>query len=339
MVGAVVVQAGEVVAEGFHARFGADHAEVVALRSAGERAAGSTLYVTLEPCSHRGQTPPCVDAIVQAGVARVMIAARDPNPLAAGGVERLRAAGLAVEVGIAEAAARELNAAFFHSFGSELPWVQLKLAVSLDGAIAARDRRPAWLTGPESRREVHRMRANVDAIAVGLGTALADDPALTVREVPEPRVAPLRIVFDSQANLPLSSTLVRTAREVPTLVVACEPDEGRAAALREAGVELLIAASLRNALIALRTRGVRSLVVEGGARLAGSLLEAGLVQRLVIFQAPVILGAGALNAFAHAPSADPRLAPRARVVERGSFGDDLMTIYALDGSSSVHRSD
>lgn len=329
MVGAVVVRDGAIVGEGWHARFGEPHAEVIALRAAGDRARGATMYVTLEPCAHAGKTPPCADALVRAGIRRVVIAARDPNPAAAGGATRLEAAGVEVMDGVEQRPALELNASFFHSFVSDRPWVTLKLALSVDGAIADATRVRGWLTGPESRAEVHRMRAGSDAIAVGIGTALADDPLLTVRDVPPPRVAPLRVVFDSTARLPLDSALVRTAREAPVVVVAARPDAARAAALRERGVEVLEAASAREALVALRGRGVVSLLAEGGAKMTASLLGDRLVDRVVIFRAPVVLGAGALNPFSELPGTLPEAAERWRVVERRAFGDDEMTTYAV----------
>ncbi len=329
MVGAVVVREGRVVGEGWHARFGADHAEVMALREAGGAARGSTLYVTLEPCAHHGKTPPCTEAVLRAGVRRVVVAALDPNPQATGGLARLAAHGVDVESGVEAAAAMELDAPFFFRFAADRPWVTLKLALSLDGAIADHTRRPGWLTGARSRREVHRLRAGADAVAVGIGTALADDPLLTVRGVRAPRVPPLRVVFDRSARLPLHSRLVRTAGEAPVLVVTREPASTAAAALADAGVELLPAPSLGAALRLLVARGVRSLFVEGGAALAGELLAHDLVDRLIIFQAPVILGAGALPAFGAAPATTAEAAARLRVVRRRSFGDDLMTEYAL----------
>ncbi|MEP6692269.1 MAG: bifunctional diaminohydroxyphosphoribosylaminopyrimidine deaminase/5-amino-6-(5-phosphoribosylamino)uracil reductase RibD [Gemmatimonadaceae bacterium] len=332
MVGAVVVRGGEVVGEGWHTRYGAAHAEVEALRAAGERARGATMYVTLEPCAHSGKTPPCTDAIIAAGVSRVEIAAGDPNPAAAGGAARLRAAGVEVIAGVGLDAALELNAAFFASFAGRGPWVTLKLAVSMDSAIADASGRSRWITGGEARREVHRMRAGHDAIAVGIGTALADDPSLTVREVPAPRVAPTRVVFDRGARLPLERALVRTAREVPTVVVvARDAPASRARALEGAGVRVLRAESLAGALGALGDGGIRSLLVEGGARLAGALLERRLVDRLVIFRAPVLLGEGALGAFAFAPSADVGHAARYRVLQHRLVGDDAMTVYAPAG--------
>lgn len=333
MVGAVVVRDGTVVGEGFHARYGEEHAEVVALRAAGARARGATLYVTLEPCAHYGKTPPCTHTVIEAGVARVVVATLDPNPEAKGGVQHLRSRGIQVDVGIEENPARELNAPFFHAFTSNRPWIVLKLATSVDGAIAdaTRTRGTAgnWLSGAESRREVHRMRAGMDAIAVGVGTVLADDPMLTVRDFAVPRVPPRRIVFDSELRTPLGAALVRGARVTPTTIIARHAEHDRRTALEAQGVRVEVQSSLQSALGALAAGGVRALLVEGGARLAGSLLEQGLVDRLVIFQAPVVLGAGALNAFAHVSAAAAASLGRLRVVERMEFGGDLKTTYAF----------
>jgi diaminohydroxyphosphoribosylaminopyrimidine deaminase/5-amino-6-(5-phosphoribosylamino)uracil reductase len=330
MVGAVVVRGDAVVGEGWHERWGGPHAEVVALRAAGENARGATVYVTLEPCAHTGKTPPCADALIAAGVQRVVAASRDPTPVAAGGGERLRAAGIAFESGVEEAAARELNAPFFHAARSDRPWVTLKLAVSLDGAITDARRSSAWLTGATARREVHRLRANSDAIAVGIGTALTDDPALTVRGGVQPRVPPRRVVFDNAARLPADSRLARGAREIPTIVVARAPDPRNVEALEGAGVTVIAAADTAAGLRALRALEIRSLLVEGGAGLASSLLEASLVDRLIIFQAPILLGAGALGAFSGLGGRLVADAPRLPVLERRAFGDDVMTVYALD---------
>jgi diaminohydroxyphosphoribosylaminopyrimidine deaminase/5-amino-6-(5-phosphoribosylamino)uracil reductase len=326
MVGAVVVREGRIVGEGFHERFGAAHAEIGALAQAGEDARGADVYVTLEPCSHQGKTPPCVDALVAAGVRRVVAAVRDPGGESAHGAERLRAAGIAVEFGLEESDARELNAPFFFAAARlQRPWVTLKLAVSLDGAIAAASQARRWLSGEESRAYVHRLRARSDAVAVGIGTVLADDPLLTVRHGRRPRVAPLRVVFDRTARLPPGARLVKTARRVPTLVLAERADEARAARLADAGVHVERADDLPGALQVLHRRGVRSLLVEGGAGLAGAMLAAGTVDRLIIFQSPVLLGDGALPAFGGATAAE-----RLRVIERREFGDDLMTVYAVN---------
>jgi len=331
MVGAVVVRDGTIVGEGFHARYGEDHAEVGALRVAGDRARGATLYVTLEPCAHHGKTPPCADAVIAAGVARVVAATEDPTPVAAGGAARLRGAGVDVDVGVEGDAARELNAPFFNR--TERPWIILKLATSLDGAIAdaSRGRGSAgqFLTGPEARREVHRMRAGVDAIAVGIGTVLADDPMLTVRDVPPPRVAPRRIVFDSELRTPIGAALVRGARVVPTTIIARHASRDRQAALASAGVDVRIHETLSDAVSGLGRDEIRALLVEGGARVAGSLIEQGLVDRLVIFQAPVVLGEGALNAFAHVSSTTAASLGRLRIIERAEVGYDLKTTYAF----------
>jgi diaminohydroxyphosphoribosylaminopyrimidine deaminase / 5-amino-6-(5-phosphoribosylamino)uracil reductase len=328
MVGAVVVRDGNIVGEGWHAEFGGPHAEVEALRAAGELARGATVYVTLEPCIHHGKTPPCTDALLAAGVRRVVVACEDPNPVARGGARRLREAGVEVTLGVEEPAARELNAPFFHALTSDRPFVRLKLALSLDGAIADHTRQPGWLTGEAARHEVHRLRADADAIAVGIGTVLADDPELTVRHAPAPRVPPMRVVFDTSARLPRASRLAHGAREIPVVVVCWAPEPAHAAALEQAGVTLIHAATTRDALVALRERGVRSLLVEGGATLASSLVQEALVDRLVIFRAPLVLGAGSLNAFGSAPAVRAADAPRWRLVESRRFEDDEMTVYA-----------
>ena len=338
MVGAVIVRDGAVVGEGYHARYGEAHAEAAALRAAGDRARGATVYVSLEPCAHTGKTPPCADALLAAGVARVVIAARDPNPVAGGGAERLRAAGVEVVEGVEEDAARELNAPFFHALESEgehrRPWVTLKLALSIDSAVADAEGGSRWITGGEARAAAHELRAGSDAVAVGIGTVIADDPLLTVRDAPAPRVQPLRVVFDHRARTPLTSRLVKGAREVRTVVVVSDPDPRAARALEEAGVELLQANSLEMALEELARRDVRSLLVEGGARLAGAFLERALVDRLIIFRGAVLLGRGARGAFAHVPSMSIAGAPRFRVLERRALGDDTMITYAVRSECS-----
>ncbi len=331
-VGCVLARDGRVVGEGWHRGYGGPHAEVEALRAAGDLARGATAYVTLEPCNHWGQTPPCTDALLAAGVARVAAAVRDPYPAAAGGAERLRAAGVAVDFGALGDEARELNAPFlFAALGAARPWVTLKLALSLDGAAADHTRGPGWLTGPAARRAVHRLRAAHDAVAVGIGTALADDPELTGRAGPAPRVPPLRVVFDRGARLPLGGRLVRTAGAAPVAVV-CAPDAPaeRVRALEAAGARVVRADGLGRALEALRAdHAVRALLVEGGARLAGALWGADLVDRLVIFRAPVVLGAGAVHAFEGAPAERAALARRLPVVGARWHGPDRMTVYAV----------
>ena len=335
LVGAVVVRDGTIIGEGWHVRFGEAHAEVNALRAAGDGARGATLYVTLEPCDHTGKTPPCTQAIVHAGVARVVYAVADPNPVATGGAQRLRNAGLSVTAGVLGSAVAEQNAAFLSSArGALRPWITLKLAVSLDGAIADYTRKPDWITGPRARRAVHALRAANDAVAVGIGTALADDPALTVRHGPHPRVPPMRIVFDHHARLPLDSHLARTARETPlVLVVSPAPlddaERERRDALETRGVTLLRSGTAAEALGALKVRGINSLLVEGGAGLASELVGTNLVDRLIIFQGSVILGGGALPAFAALPPQTVAEARRWRVIARRTLGDDTMTSYAV----------
>ena len=331
-VGAVIVRDGVVVGEGWHAEYGQAHAEVAALQVAGPHARGATAYVSLEPCNHTGKTGPCAEALIAAGVSRVVFAAPDPNPKAAGGAARLAAAGIDVAGGVLEREALDQNAPFFFAArGADRPFVTLKLAISIDGAIVDASRQTGWLTGQEARAAVHMLRAESDAIAVGIGTAIADDPALTVRLAAPPRTSPLRVVFDRKARIPLTGQLVRTARELPLLDFTDGSRPDAEAALRAAGVEIVAVGSAAEALRQLGTRGIRQLLVEGGAALGSSLLEAGLVDRLVIFQAPVILGAGALSAFAAFPTQRAGLAPRFRVVERTALGADLMTVYAVSG--------
>jgi diaminohydroxyphosphoribosylaminopyrimidine deaminase / 5-amino-6-(5-phosphoribosylamino)uracil reductase len=328
LVGAVVYSGDEKVGEGFHARFGEAHAETIAIAAAGNRAKASTLYVTLEPCAHHGKTPPCSDAIVASGIARVVVATHDLNPVASGGADRLRAAGIRVDIGVRERESRELNAAFFHSVVSDRPWVTLKLALSLDGAIAGAGRIGGWLTGEESRRVVQTMRAGADAISVGVETALADDPQLTARADPPPRVPPLRVVFDRKARLSAQSVLARTARQTPTLIVTA-PSTLMPADLENMGVEQLMAEDVDDALRQLKQRGIMSLMVEGGAGLAASFLAGDNVDRLAIFRAPIILGAGALGAFSGIASQEIELAPRFRLLETRALGDDVMSVYAV----------
>ena len=332
MVGAVVVRDGAIVGEGFHVRFGGDHAEVVALRAAAAAARGATVYVTLEPCDHDGKTPPCTRALIEAGVSRVVFAVRDPNPVAAGGSVRLAAAGIAVTSGVNEREARDLNAPFLFAVRDDSrPFVTLKLALSIDGALVDATRTRAWLTGAESLREVHALRAQADAIAVGIDTALVDDPELTVREVPAPRIAPKRVVFDRRGRLPLQSALVQSARDIPVVDITDGSDPAAEEKRRAMGVEVVHAPTLTQGLGSLRRGGVSHLLVEGGATLASAFLTAGFVDRLITFQAPVILGAGALPAFAALPSRAVETAPRLRVIARRECGSDLMTTYAVSG--------
>jgi diaminohydroxyphosphoribosylaminopyrimidine deaminase / 5-amino-6-(5-phosphoribosylamino)uracil reductase len=330
LVGAVVLDGGEVVGEGWHAEYGAQHAEPIALAAAGVRARGATLVVTLEPCAHQGQQPPCVDAILRAGIRRVVAALPDPNPVAAGGAARLREAGIPVELGPERDAAEAQNAAFLHGLSNpERPFVALKLATSLDGRIADLEGRSRWISGSEARGYVHWLRAGFDAIGVGGRTARADDPSLTVRGAVTPRVPPGRVIFDAAADLPGSLGLVRSASELPTFVVASrQAPAARLTALERAGVRVVAAPSLSEGLAALRAAGIGSLLVEGGGRLAGSLIGNGLCDRFYWIQSPVWLGDRGVPAVAGLPSEPIARAERWRTVERRVLGQD--TLLVLD---------
>lgn len=298
MVGAVVVDDHlKSLGEGYHERFGGPHAEVNALRQAGQRARGATLYVTLEPCCHHGKTPPCTEAVIAAGIKRVIVAARDPFPAVAGqGIERLRAAGVSVEAGLLEAAAIEITQPFRTLIQRERPFVIAKWAMSLDGKLAARTGISKWISNAASRAIVHQIRGRVDGILVGLGTALADDPLLTAR--PEgPRVA-ARIVLDSQARLPLTSQLVRTAREIPTILFATSlAPADRVAALSAMGVDVVPVApdsfqhpDLAECLQILGQRRMTNILVEGGSGVLGSFFDRQLVDEVHVFIAPILIG-------------------------------------------------
>jgi diaminohydroxyphosphoribosylaminopyrimidine deaminase/5-amino-6-(5-phosphoribosylamino)uracil reductase len=329
LVGAVVVRDERIVGEGAHREFGGPHAEIEALAAAGDRARGADLYVTLEPCTHYGKTPPCVDTIIKAGITRVVIAVRDPNPEAGGGVERLREAGIRVDVGVKVEEASELNAAFLHSFRSDRPWVTLKLAISLDSAIASESGTTSWLTGLPARQRVHHLRAGSDAIAVGMGTILADDPQLTVRDAPPPRIPPARVIFSRSGRLPATSRVAQGTRETRVIVFAISPHPSHDA-LRKLGVEVIISTSLLDAMRSLRQLEIRSLLVEGGADLTASILEADLVDRMILFQAPILLGENALPAFGRFPAgiADTH---RFRPLHSEWIGDDHMMVLAPRG--------
>jgi diaminohydroxyphosphoribosylaminopyrimidine deaminase/5-amino-6-(5-phosphoribosylamino)uracil reductase len=291
LVGAVVVRGGQLVGEGWHQKYGEAHAEVNALAAAGEAARGAMLYVTLEPCCHHGKTPPCTDAVLRAGVSRVVAAMRDPFPQVSGqGTAQLRAAGLAVEVGLCEAEARRLNAPYLKLLATGRPYVIAKWAMTLDGKICTRTGDSKWITGEAARQRVHELRGRVDAIIVGIGTALADDPLLTARP-PGPRVA-TRIVLDRHGSLPLDSLLVRTARQVPVLVVGLRPP-APSAALQAAGCEVLEGDWAIPALLdALGQRRMTNVLVEGGAEVLGSFFDGAAVDEVWAFVAPRIIGSG-----------------------------------------------
>ena len=329
LVGAVVLSSdGRVVGEGWHAEFGQRHAEPLALDAAGERARGATLVVTLEPCNHHAKQPPCTDAVLAAGVRRVVAAMPDPNPEARGGAAVLAEQGIEVRIGLEREMAEAQNAIFLHRFrNAERPFVALKLATSLDGRIADAAGQSRWISGENARAYVHWLRAGFDAIGVGGRTARQDDPQLTARGAVEPRVAPGRVIFDSAAELSTELTAVRTASEVETIVIA-SPDAPTAnlRRLELAGVVVLRAVSLEEALRQLRARGIGSLLVEGGGRLAGALLAQGLVDRYYWVQSPLLLGEQGVPALPDVPSEPIARAERWAVVERRALGDDTLLV-------------
>jgi diaminohydroxyphosphoribosylaminopyrimidine deaminase/5-amino-6-(5-phosphoribosylamino)uracil reductase len=298
MVGAVIARDGVIVAEGFHAAVGRPHAEIEALTAAGERARGATLYLTLEPCVHEGRTPPCAPAVIAAGLARVVVAAPDPNPLVNGrGIGALRASGIAVDVGLLGAEAEALNRAFATWVRERRPHVTLKTAMTLDGKIADAHGGSRWITGEAARAETHRLRSRSDAIIVGIGTALADDPELTVRlGRPWPR-EPFRVVVDSEARLPAGARLVHAgAPSRAVIAVGARADAARVRALEAAGVRVARCpdragrVDLGALLRWLGEREVTAALLEGGGEINAAFLEAGLVDRVVAHVAPVLVG-------------------------------------------------
>ncbi len=296
-VGCVVVQGDAIVGEGYHEAAGHDHAEIVAIQAAGGRANGSTLYVTLEPCNHVGKTPPCVDSILGAGIKKVVVGCRDPNPnVRGGGLERLRDAGVDTIVGVLENETKTLIRPWAKYVMSGLSYLSLKLAVSLDGRIATRTGASKWITCPQSRARVQELRVSHDAVMVGINTVSTDDPRLTVRDVPGRD--PIRVVVDSKLRLPMTSQLVTSAHEIPTCVVTTvESSRSTGESLEAAGVNVIRVPAtaegrcdMQTALSELAAREVVSVLCEGGAELAGSLLAAGLVDEMHVFVAPLLLG-------------------------------------------------
>jgi diaminohydroxyphosphoribosylaminopyrimidine deaminase/5-amino-6-(5-phosphoribosylamino)uracil reductase len=342
LVGAVVARAGETLGEGWHAIVGGPHAEVAAIRACGDRDLhGATIYVSLEPCCHHGRTPPCTDAILEAGLARVVVAADDPSPKAAGrGLGILRDEGVEVEVVATDSElgrrARLQNQPFRKHARTGLPWVMQKTATSLDGKLATHAGDSRWISGGPSRDLAHGWRAEVDAVVVGIGTALADDPQLTAR-VPGVSRQPRRVVFDSEARLPLDGQMVASVAEAPVTVIA-----GRAAsrsavdALHASGVEVIVVTGenehsrVRAALSELGQRGVTSLMLEGGSHLAGAFFDAGEIDELRMFVAPLLLGGRTAPGLIGGEGVE-RIADAVRPVDisRTPVGDDQLTIARL----------
>lgn len=334
LVGAVVARDDQVLGEGYHAAYGGDHAEVAALSACATDPAGATMYVTLEPCCHHGQTPPCTDAIVSAGIRRVVVASDDPTDKASGrGLGILRDEGLDVEVvdGDVSLSARLMNQPFRKHARTGRPHVMFKSGMSLDGKVATQSGDSKWISCEESRRLVHRWRAEVDAICIGIGTALADDPLLTAR-TPEVARQPARIVFDSEANLPPEGQLTRTAPEVRLIVVTSRAaNRSSVEALKAAGAEIVVAQGgneaerVADALDRLGALGIQSMLLEGGPHLAGSFLDADEVDEMRMFIAPIAVGGRAARMPIEGEGSDSIAeAPRALSMDVSRVGEDVL---------------
>ncbi len=337
-VGCVIVRDGRVVGRGWTQPGGRPHAESEALARAANLAQGATAYVTLEPCCHWGRTPPCADALIAAGLRRVVVALEDPDPrVAGGGLARLRAAGLAVEAGLGAAEAAEINAGFLHRLRLGRPLVTLKLATSLDGRIATPSGESRWITGEPARERAHLLRATHDAILVGTQTVIADDPQLTCRLPGLGERSPVRVALDRQLRIPLTARLVAEARVTATWVVTVSgADQARQQALRDAGVVVIPAEpdpaghiDLAMAFGLLGEQGLTRLLVEGGGRLAAALLQGGLVDRLVWLHAPLLLGGDAVPAVAALGLDRLAEAPAFERVSSEIVGDDMMTMFQV----------
>ncbi|MDX2103017.1 MAG: bifunctional diaminohydroxyphosphoribosylaminopyrimidine deaminase/5-amino-6-(5-phosphoribosylamino)uracil reductase RibD [Alphaproteobacteria bacterium] len=339
-VGAILVKDGRVLARGVTQSGGRPHAERVALDRAGAEAVGATLYVTLEPCNHHGVTPPCTDALLEAKVARVVVATEDPDPRVNGsGIARLRAHGVQVDVGLRREQADEVNAGFFCRICQGRPLVTLKLATSLDGRIAAPGGVSKWITGPAALARAHLSRARHDAVLVGAQTALADDPELTCRLPGLSHRSPVRVVADGRLRLPLTHKLVQSARNARTwLITRADAPAERLQAFATAGLEIITATPAVEggvepaaALAALGQRGITRLMVEGGGQLAASLVAADLVDRIEWYRAPILLGGDGAAAVAGLDVASPAAAPRFVRTGIEHRGDDVVESYRRRG--------
>lgn len=325
-VGCVIVRDGNVIGEGWHEKAGLPHAEAVALAALpGMQARGATAYVTLEPCSHFGRTPPCADALVNAGLARVVVAMQDPNPLVAGqGLAKLNAAGIEVVSGLLQDEATDLNIGFVSRMTRGRPWLRLKVAASLDGKTALNNGVSQWITGPGARRDAHAWRARSCAILTGIGTVRDDNPRLTVREVQTTR-QPLRVVIDSRLETPPDAAVLEGGN---VLIAAAQDDAARSAALRARGAEILMLPNtqgkveLVDLMQELGRRGINEVLAEAGTRLNGSLLREGCVDELLIYQAPILLGDLARGMFGLTELADLAGARHLNVIERRMVGTD-----------------
>jgi len=337
-VGCVIVARGRVVGRGWTQPGGRPHGETEALGRAGEAARGATAYVSLEPCCHWGRTPPCTDALIAAGIRRVVVALEDPDPRVAGaGVRQLHAAGLEVEAGLCEAEAAEINAGFFCRLHNGRPLVTLKLATSLDGRIATGSGESQWITGPPARERAHALRAAHDAIMVGTGTVLADDPQLTCRLPGLAHRSPVRVVVDRHLRIPPTTRLISDARAVPVWVLTLpSADPERRQAFLRAGATVIDIdpspdgnGSLAAALAALGERGITRLLVEGGGHLAAAFARAGLIDRLVWVHAPMLIGGDGIPAIAEVGLEVLSKAPSFTRLSTETVGDDVLTVFRV----------
>ena len=298
-VGAVIVQGNKIVGSGYHHFYGGPHAEVYALKKARERARGADLYINLEPCCHHGKTPPCTDALIKSGIRRVFIGISDPNPLVSGrGIRKLRKAGIEVETGILQKECRLLNEAFIKYITRKIPFAVLKLAATLDGKIATATGDSRWISGDDARRLVHRLRSEADAVLVGSGTVLADDPQLTARHYSGAhRKNPVRIIVDSRLRTPLSSQVLRTAHEIKTIIATTQQaPKSKIAKIKQCGAEVLVVPSrnnrvdLKRLMRHLAAQGIAYVLIEGGSELSAAALHDGIVDKVLFFYAPKIIG-------------------------------------------------
>lgn len=327
LVGAVITRNEMVVAEGWHAGYGELHAETMALRQAGDAARGATLYVTLEPCNHQGRQPPCAPALIQAGIARVVIGMPDPNPTAQGGMRLLRQAGLKVDSGLLTAECRRENFRFVHHFsGDSRPFTAIKLAVSMDGRIADSRGHSRWISGASARAWVHHERAGFGAIGVGASTVLSDDPLLTVRGELQPGVAPTRVIFDRSGRISPRARIFLDIANVPVIVATESDRQDYLRDLLSVGARVLHTTTLDQALEQLSQAGVDSILIEGGGRLAGALLAQNLVSRIYQVQAPVWLGETGVPAWGNQLSTAIETAPRWCTVDRQTLDDDTLIV-------------
>ena len=336
-VGCVIVKDGRVIGEGWHDRAGAPHAEVNALAACTESPEGATVYVSLEPCAHQGRTPPCADTLVKARVARVVAAVEDPNPLVHGyGAARLRDAGIRVDIGLMRDEAEEAHRGFLQRMRTGRPWMRIKSAASLDGRTALANGESRWITGEAARRDVHALRARSCAMLTGIGTALRDDPDLTVRHVPCSR-QPKRVLIDSRLDLPLTAKLLKGE---PPIIYTVSDDAGRRGALEALGAEVVTApvdsvksgkTDLAAIARALGARGFNEVTVETGAKLNGSLLAAGVVDEIVLYLAPKLLGDTAMGLFALPEMTRLEQALMPRIVDARFVGEDLRITARFEG--------